>query len=207
MVFHVEQITTGPIETNTYILSQENGKCIIFDPSSGCEDVLEYIKSNKLTPEAICITHAHFDHCMGIPEIEKKYPGITIWIHPYDKPMLMDSDFNGSYMIGRKFSYNGQLHELHEGKITIGSFIFTVLHIPGHSPGGVAFIIDNFCFSGDSLFAGSVGRTDFPGCDGPALFKNIKDKLFALPDNTIVYSGHGGRTTIGREKRSNPFFR
>lgn len=207
MELTVKRFVTGPIETNTYVLSQDDGLCIIFDPSSGCCKMLDYIKNNSLSPEAICLTHCHFDHFMGIEEVIKEYPGIAVWAYPDEKPMLLNPEYNGSHMMGIMVTYKGPLKELHEGDIQIGSFRFTVLHVPGHSPGGCAFVIEKHCFSGDTLFAGSVGRFDFPGCDGALLFKNIKEKLFTLPDETIVHSGHGGRTTVGREKRYNPFFK
>lgn len=206
MELSVKKFITGPIETNTFVLFNSDKACIIFDPSAGCDEVLEYIDEEKLALEAVCLTHAHFDHFMGLEEIVKKYVGIDIWIHPDEKKMLLDPEFNGSYMIGAELMFDGPVKDCVEGKMQIGSFEFDIYHIPGHSPGGLAYVIDEHCLSGDSLFAGSVGRTDFPGCDGPALFKNIREKLFTLPDETIVYSGHGGRTTIGREKKSNPFF-
>lgn len=207
MELTVKRFITGPIETNTYVLSQENGTCILFDPSGGCRGVLDYIKEKELSPEAICLTHCHFDHFMGIEEVLSEYPGIEVWAHPNEKPLLLNPEYNGSYMMGMGLSYKGPLKELYEGNIQIGSFKFTVLYVPGHSPGGCAFVIDKHCFSGDTLFAGSVGRFDFPGCDGSLLFKNIKEKLFTLPDETVVHSGHGGRTTIIHEKRHNPFLR
>ena len=207
MELTVKRFVTGPIETNTYVLSQDSGACILFDPSSGCEGVLDYIKKNELSPEAICLTHCHFDHFMGMEEVLSEYPGIDVWAHPNEKPLLINPEYNGSYMMGVGLSYKGPAKELYEGTIPIGSFTFKVLLTPGHSPGGCTFVIDKHCFSGDTLFAGSVGRFDFPGCDGALLFRNIKEKLFTLPDETIVHSGHGGRTTIGREKQYNPFFR
>lgn len=206
MELTVKRFVTGPIETNTYVLSNDSGACIIIDPSSGCGKVLGYIKDNSLSPEAICLTHCHFDHFMGIKEVVRYYLDIEVWAHPDEKPMLENPEYNGSYMLGAMLTYKGPLKELHEGEVQVGSFTLTVLSVPGHSPGGCAFVIDKHCFSGDTLFAGSIGRFDFPGCDGTLLLKNIKEKLFTLPDETIVHSGHGGRTTIGREKRYNPFF-
>ena len=131
--------------------------------------------------------------------------GFIGWIVVLATGLLLNPEYNGSYMMGMGLSYKGPLKELYEGNIKIGSFKFTVLYVPGHSPGGCAFVIDKHCFSGDTLFAGSVGRFDFPGCDGSLLFKNIKEKLLTLPDETVVHSGHGGRTTIIHEKRHNPF--
>ena len=203
----VKRFVTGPIETNTYVLSKQSSASVIIDPSSGCNDLLDYIDMLQLHIEAICLTHCHFDHFMGIEEITPLYPDAALWVHPYERPFLISTELNGSYLMGMNVSYRGPIKELYEGVITIGSFEFKVLHVPGHSPGSCAFIIGRHCFSGDTLFAGSIGRFDFPGCDGSVLLANIRDKLFALPDDTIVHSGHGGRTSIKREKRYNPFFK
>ncbi len=205
MKYTVKKFITGPIETNTWVLSQDNNACLIIDPSGCSSEVTEYIDNKKMHVEAVCLTHGHFDHFLGLKEILSTYQGIDVWIHPEDIPLLKDPDYNGAFMIGMNLSYNGPLKEFSEGRMQIGSFKMTILHIPGHSPGGSALIIGNYCFSGDSLFAGSIGRFDFPGCDGPTLIRNIKEKLLILPDDTIVCPGHGGRTTIGREKKSNPF--
>ena len=207
MELTVKRFVTGPIETNTYVLSKESGASVIIDPSSGCNDLLDYIDKNRLFVEAICLTHCHFDHFMGIEEIISPYPDAAVWVHPYEKPFLKSAELNGSYLMGMNVSYTGPIKELYEGVIAIGSFEFKVLHVPGHSPGSCAFIIGRNCFSGDTLFADSIGRFDFPGCDGSALIKNIREKLFVLPDDTIVLSGHGGRTSIKREKRYNPFLK
>ncbi len=205
MKYTVKRFITGPIETNTWVLSQDSGACIIIDPSGRGSEVNGYIDDNALKVEAVCLTHGHFDHFLGLKEIQSTYPGIDVWIHPEDIPLLKEPDYNGAFMIGMKLSYTGPLKEYSEGRIQIGSFEMTLLHVPGHSPGGSALSIGNYCFSGDSLFAGSIGRSDFPGCDGGALIKNIKEKLLVLPDETIVCPGHGGRTTIGRERKSNPY--
>jgi hydroxyacylglutathione hydrolase len=207
MTITITKFVTGPIETNTYLVSQENHGCLIVDPSRGCSDVLAYVKEKGLIPEAIVLTHGHFDHILGVGEVRAAYPAISIWIHPDEKALAQDAQRNGAVLIGSDFSFTASTRDLVEGPLSIGSFTCTVLHIPGHTPGGCALVFEGSCLSGDSLFAGSVGRTDFPGCDGEALITNIKEKLLRLPDDTIVYPGHGGRTTIGREKRLNPFLR
>lgn len=205
MEIDIKRYITGPIETNTYLVLK-NSSCMVVDPSSDCDDVCEFIDDNRLTVNAVLLTHGHFDHILGVEEILKRYSGINVWIHGNEKIFLEKAEYNGSMMIGIQYSYKGPIKELHEGIMNIGQFEFSVLHVPGHSPGGCAFIFGKSCLCGDSLFAGSIGRTDLPGGNGELLLKNIREKLFFLPDETVVYPGHGGRTTIGREKRLNPFF-
>jgi hydroxyacylglutathione hydrolase len=207
MTIVITKFVTGPIDTNTYVVSNELSACLIVDPSRGCSEVLTYIKDKGLIPEAIVLTHGHFDHILGIAEIHEAYPAIDVWMHPDDKYLVASAERNGATLIGSDFFLKVPTRDLIEGPSRIGNFDCAVEHIPGHTPGGCAFVFEGACLSGDSLFAGSIGRTDFPGCDGEALIKNIKEKLFRLPDETVVYPGHGGRTTIGREKRLNPFLR
>jgi hydroxyacylglutathione hydrolase len=209
MIFTISKFVTGPIETNTYVVSQKQEPVLVIDPSSNCGELLGHLKSKKLGVEAILLTHGHFDHLLGIPEIQAYAPDALVWVHPDEKNLIASPEYNGSFMIGMNFSYKGKTSDLKEGKVTIGAFTFEVLAMAGHSPGGVAFVFrdgsETACISGDSLFPGSIGRYDFPGSDGRVLLKNIKEKLLALPDDTVVYPGHMGRTTIGRERRMNPF--
>ncbi|MDD5673328.1 MAG: MBL fold metallo-hydrolase [Chitinivibrionales bacterium] len=205
MKYKVERFVTGPIETNTYVIYNIHQACLIIDPSSGCSEVLDYCKKHSLAVEAIVLTHAHFDHIMGIPEIVGEFPEVVVYVHRDDRLFLQDTQKNGAIMLGTTFSYRGALRELTEGDQTIGSFTMKIVHLPGHTPGGCALVFDDVCISGDVLFASSIGRSDFPGGDELALIEGIRTKLLKLPDNTIVYPGHGNRTTIGREKQSNPF--
>jgi hydroxyacylglutathione hydrolase len=202
----IERFVTGPIETNTYVVSKDGVlSCLVIDPSSGCARVLAYVERRGLRVEAVCLTHGQFDHVLGVEEITAAYPEAAVRVHPDEKPLLGDPLYNGAVMLGMDFRFAGPVEPLVEGPMIIGAFDFTVLHIPGHSPGGCALLFDNNCISGDAIFAGSIGRTDFPGCDGRLLVKNIRERLLTLPDDTVIWPGHGGRTTIGREKRLNPF--
>jgi|WetSurMetagenome_2_1015567.scaffolds.fasta_scaffold00048_40 hydroxyacylglutathione hydrolase len=209
MSLTISKFVTGPLETNTYVVSLENRPVLVIDPSSNCGKVIAAIKERKATVEAVLLTHGHFDHLLGLSEIKSFAPGAEVWIHQSEKPLLANAEFNGSFLIGEAVTFKGNTRDLEEGAFSVGPYSLEVLFIPGHSPGGVAFVFrdgkETHCISGDSLFPGSIGRYDFPGSDGGLLLKNIKEKLLALPDDTVVYPGHGGRTTIGRERRTNPF--
>ena len=201
----IKTFVLGPLENNTYVVSNEDKKCLIIDPAGACGEVLSYIAASHLKLESIVLTHAHFDHIMGIPEVLAQFPGTPVYIHPEEKILLSRPDYNGSVMFGRSFTFTDKTVDCGEDLTKIGSLAVTVLHVPGHSPGSVALVMDGVCFSGDVLFARSIGRSDFPGGDGDLLIKSIKTKLLVLPDETVVYAGHGGRTTIGSEKKHNPF--
>ena len=201
----ITKFITGPIETNTYLVSNDKGKCVVVDPSSGCGELLRKITKEMLDVEAIVLTHAHFDHIAGIPELIDAFGELPVYVHPLEAAFLSDAQLNLSSGFGQNFTFPGKTVALNEGKQQVGSFGFDVMHVPGHTPGGCALYIPGNCLSGDTLFAGSIGRSDFPGGDGDQLVASINSKLLPLPDSTVVWPGHGNRTTIGREKKSNPF--
>ncbi len=202
-----KKIITGQLEVNTYVIPRSSGDCLIIDPSDHCREVVEYAQKEKLRPISVLLTHGHFDHIMGIPEILAEYKDAKIFIHDNDKDMLTDSKRNGSILMGSDFSVDGGINSLSEGVTRIGEFEFTVLHVPGHTQGGCAFVFNGVCFCGDTIFAGSVGRTDLPGGDFGQLTSSIREKILTLPPQTVLCPGHGGRTSVEREARSNPFLR
>jgi hydroxyacylglutathione hydrolase len=204
-MINIIRFITGPIETNTYLVSNAQGKCLVVDPAGGCGQVIDKINNDKITAEAIVLTHSHFDHITGIPEILEAFGNLPVYIHPLEAKFPASAELNGSLWFGEHFVFSGDTKPLGEGKQAIGSFVVDVQHVPGHTPGGCALVMENNCLSGDALFAGGIGRSDLPGGDGDLLIRSIRNKLFALPDSTVVWPGHGGRTTIGREKRNNPF--
>ncbi len=205
MSISYEKFITGPLDVNTYLVRNQEYDCLIIDPSSGLDEVIAYIQNQKLKVHAILLTHGHFDHIMGIPEVLALYPDTAIYIHPEDVESLRNPVLNGSILIGQEFSYTGPTLDLLEGEMKAGVFTFEVLHVPGHTRGGCAVVFENVCFAGDSIFAGSIGRTDLPGGNTAQLLSNIREKLFSLSDQVVLCPGHGGRTTVGRERRLNPF--
>lgn len=205
MTISIKKFVTGPIETNTYVVINQEKACLVVDPSQGCDEVLTFIQKQGLHLESIVLTHGHFDHILGIAELHDAFPMMAVWMHPAEKELITHAQHNGAFLIGSDYVYGGATHDLTEGKMRIGSFDCIVFHVPGHTPGGCVLVFEDNCLSGDSLFAGSIGRTDFAGSDHEALLKNVREKILTLPDATVVYPGHGGRTTIGREKRLNPF--
>ncbi len=206
MSITVERFITGPIETNTYLVI-DSRECVIIDPSAGVEVMISRIRDRHLEPQAIVITHGHFDHIIGIPEVIEAFPLLPVYIHPDERIMLTDPRHNLSFGVGEEFRYDGLIRDLEEGAVSFGAIKGTVFMIPGHSPAGCAILIENFLFCGDILFPGGVGRTDFPGGDGKKLIDGIIAKLMPLDDAVTVCPGHMGRTTIGRERRLNPYLK
>lgn len=196
---------------NSYILSDESGECIFVDPGfyfdEERDEVRAYITENKLTPVKIANTHCHFDHVMGVEFLRKEY-GIPFYAHKEDA-FLVDRANAQAQMFGMEMEPVQPIdHFFDEGeKVSFGQSELEILHVPGHAPGHVVFYskADNFVVVGDVLFYGSIGRTDLPGGDYDTLISGIKNKLFQLPDDTKVYSGHGPETTLGFEKNTNPF--
>jgi glyoxylase-like metal-dependent hydrolase (beta-lactamase superfamily II) len=197
-------LTVGPIMANCYIVGCERTKlCAVIDPGGDEQDILMALAKLNLTVKYILNTHGHFDHVGGNKGL-KDATGAEILIHPQDAPMLGGRS-PMAFGMGIQSSPPPD-RTLQDGDtITFGDITLTVIHTPGHTPGGVSFYTDGAVFVGDTLFAGSVGRTDFPGGSFDTLAKSIQKKLFVLGDDVKVYPGHMGPTTIGEEKKYNPF--
>ncbi len=202
----IQAMPVGPLQANCYIVGcKQTRKAAVIDPGGDTDRILMALAKEKLTVSAIINTHGHFDHVGGNKPL-KDATGADLMIHPLDAPML-DHLASSAAAWGLRAENSPKPDRLlEEGDIIeCGTIQFKVLHTPGHTPGGISLHADNALFVGDTLFAGSIGRTDFPGGDYDTLIRNIQTKLFALPDDTRVYTGHMEPTTIGREKKYNPF--
>jgi len=208
----IKSFEFSPIQENTYILYNEFNDCAIIDP--GCyydnekDELLHYIKQMDLKPKMLLNTHCHLDHVFGNKFISEKF-GLTLHIHENEKPVLDFAPASG-LMYNLPFdNYTGEFIFLTDNEmIKLGEDELKVILTPGHSPGSLSFYCerDKFVISGDALFLRSIGRTDLPLGDHDTLIKSIRERLFSLPGETKVYSGHGPETTIGNEKAENPFF-
>ena len=210
-MLQVKFFSFSPVQENTYVLFNQSGNAIIIDP--GCyfsaeqEMLKEFLKSKNLSPVQLINTHCHLDHVFGLKWVNEEF-GLELYIHPNEEIMLQFAPESGKKW-GLPFeNYNGPLHFLHEGDIIkLDEDELKVIEAPGHSPGSICFYCEaqKFIIGGDVLFRESIGRTDLPGGNHELLIKNIKEKLLILPDETVVYPGHGMPTTIGHEKENNPF--
>jgi len=203
-----EQIPLGPLQTNCYLLVNSNQSCLIVDPGEEGKKLIAHIQKRKLKPQAIVLTHAHFDHIGAIDDVRNHYQ-IPVYVHEKEANWLIDPALNGSqfFMMGPIKMKPAEQFFKGEGPLTVGDFRFEVYETPGHSPGSVSLYFKEagFVVAGDALFQGSIGRTDLPGGNHEQLIKSIHDKLLVLPEETQVLSGHGGITTVGEEMDTNPF--
>lgn len=205
MIF--ERLVVGQFQTNCYILAkkQNSSQAIIIDPGDEPEKILLLLKRLNLSPEVIINTHGHIDHLAY-----DDYFAVPVYIHRLDAKCLTNPELNLSTFLGRAKKISVKTKLLEDGDIlNIAGFQIEVLHTPGHTPGGISLFLKEqnkyILFSGDTLFWHSIGRTDFPNANERELVSSIKNKLLVLPDETVVYPGHGPTTTIAEEKRKNPF--
>ena len=200
----------GVYETNCYILrkSKTAKDCLVVDAGLEPGRLIDFSRQNKLNPAAIVLTHGHIDHIAGVVALRTEFSAIKVYIHKLDADMLTGAYGNLSALTGTAFSTEpADLFIEDKSVIEEAGIKLEVLHTPGHTPGGICLYSkdEGVVFTDDALFADSVGRTDFPDGSMTQLVKSIREKLFTLLDDTIVYPGHGPMTTIAREKAQNPF--
>ena len=200
------QLEVGSLGTNCYIAYCENTKkAVIIDPGGDAAKILAAVTREGLLVEAVINTHGHADHVLANVKVQEA-TGAPLWIHSADAYMLGSGSRNLSAFLGGATSCGKADRLLADGEVLpIGDFTLTVLHTPGHTPGGISLLFDKTVFVGDTLFAESIGRTDFPGGSYSQLIHSIQTKLMALDDEVKAYPGHGPATTIGWERRQNPF--
>lgn len=206
----IHTIESMPFAENTYVVWQPGrDDALVIDPGLEPDAILDFLGEQGLRPAAILNTHGHADHIGGNAALKTAFPHAPLLIGVNDAPLLTDADANLSAPFGMPIVSPPADGLLREGDVVEHAGIrLEVLDVPGHSPGHIVFVCRDrpvLVFGGDVLFRGSIGRSDFPGCDGPLLLAGIRGKLFPLPPDTVVYPGHGPVTTIGQEKRFNPF--
>jgi len=206
----LKKLVVGALETNCYLIGcEKTKKAAVIDPG-GEEEVdliLNLLQENNFDLKYIINTHGHIDHIAGNRKLKGKTMA-SLLIHKLDADMLVDTNKNFSIFMGKEICSPPADIFLKEGdEIILGSLKLTVFHTPGHTPGGISLILDNVIFTGDTLFAGGIGRTDLPGGSYQDLQRSIKEKLLILGNGKIIYPGHGPDSTIGEERRTNPYLK
>lgn len=209
----INHYVVGMVQTNCYIvINDETKECFIIDPGASGKQIAEKLRQDNLTPVAVLLTHGHFDHTASAKTLAKEFD-IKIYAHEAEADTLRDPQKNVSWMIQLKESYDADVFLKDEETLTLAGFEIKVLHTPGHTEGGCCYYIaeENVVFTGDTLFAQSVGRTDFPGGSMSQLVRSIQEKLLALTEagnletDVMVYPGHNDPTTIETERMENPY--
>lgn len=203
----VERFLTGILSTNCYVAWNEQTKeAVIVDPAAYSKKLAEFLREEGLKPQAVLLTHGHFDHIMGLDALLEEYP-VPVYVHEAEKGLIADPKTNLSLTYTNGYVFEDATYVTDGQKIAAAGVTFEVLFTPGHTSGGCCYYAEteNMLFSGDTLFRCSVGRSDLPTGDETKLIRSIKEKLLVLPENTVVYPGHMAATTIQTEKTANPF--
>ncbi|PIY44012.1 MAG: hypothetical protein COZ06_21480 [Armatimonadetes bacterium CG_4_10_14_3_um_filter_66_18] len=209
LALNIDTHVLGPLENNVYVVSEPaSGALAVVDPALGGEALLEELLPQAERVAAILLTHAHFDHVGGLAEFRRRLRA-PVLMHEAELELLQNASEHGFWLGVEGIDQPSDPDRFATGgeRITVGEDSLLVLETPGHSPGGLSFYSESsgFVITGDALFFESVGRTDLPGASPQRLLKSIREKLFTLPENTVVYPGHGPTTTIGHEKTANPY--
>lgn len=203
----LKKLQAGVYAANCYILHTEDGDGIVVDPAGDVDDIMTYITDKGIRVDSIILTHGHGDHIGGVVELKNKLK-IPVMVHSADEDMVNNGNLNLSTSMPMGDVSFEPDRLLEDGDIiNVGNREIKIIHTPGHTRGGICLLMDNILITGDTLFQGSIGRTDLYGGDFDILMKSIMTKLMVLPNETRIYPGHGGDSTIGYEKMSNPFIR
>ena len=207
MTIEIKPFALGDYQTNCFIVTEDD-ECWVIDCGYEPDILIEYLKTNELKPNALLLTHCHSDHIAGIDQLLSLTGTIPVYAHALEQEWNMDPMLNLSGLAGRPTTATAPTKVLEDGQtLTLGNSTWRVVHTPGHSPGSVCFIHDesNQAIVGDTLFAGSIGRHDFPTSNVDDLRNSIQKTIMSLPEDMMVYPGHGPSTTIGHERQTNPF--
>ena len=203
----VEKFVTGINSTNCYLaINEETKQAVVIDPAACPSYLMSHIKSEGLKVEAILLTHGHFDHIMGIDGFLSEFD-VPVYVHEDDADAMEDPVLNQSSTYTSGYTFGKARYLRDRQTLELAGYTFQVIHTPGHTKGGCCYYVasEDVLFSGDTLFQNSVGRTDFVNSSTSDLVHSVREKLFLLPDDTIVYPGHMGETKIGHEKKYNPY--
>jgi hydroxyacylglutathione hydrolase len=203
-LFEIHTFTVGFLETNCYLIMDPSKNALCIDPGDDSGQIIRYCRENQIEIRKILLTHGHYDHIGGANALIGHF-GISAWIHPADYEMATDPDQNFSSVLLLPFRIEKSLEVFKEDSVLFGPDVIRIFHTPGHTPGSVCFYWDGHLISGDTLFRNSIGRSDFPGSDPDALIHSIQQKLMILDDEVRVFPGHGMMTSIGHERKRNPF--
>ena len=203
----VTVMEVGPLAENAYIVAHPgSAKAAVIDPGEEGEEILRRLSADGLALDKILLTHGHFDHVGGV-RVLKERTGASVYVHPDEVDRMLAAPRQGAiFGLGVPKPPAPDVLVRDGDIVALSDQTFRVLHTPGHTPGHVAFVSGGLAFVGDLIFAGSIGRTDLPGGSHDALLRSVREKIFTLPDDTILLPGHGPATTVGEERRSNPFF-
>lgn len=203
----IGRMIVGPVQTNCYFLqNMDNNEAVVIDPADEGEKIYEALTKKGCTLKAILLTHGHFDHVMGVDAL-RKASGAKVYLGEAEEALISNVDLNVSAMFGMPYTTKADIFVKDGEELELAGMKIKAIHTPGHTAGGMSYYLEEegILICGDTLFAESVGRTDFPTSSGAELGRSIREKLFQLPDDVYVYPGHGPATTIGHEKEHNPF--
>jgi hydroxyacylglutathione hydrolase len=203
----VRAMEVGPLLENAYIVAHvASAKAVVIDPGEDGEEILRRLSEGGFALDKILLTHGHFDH-VGAVSVLKERTGAKVYAHPDEVDRMLRAPVQGAmFGIGVRQPPAPDVLIREGDAVPLADREFRVLHTPGHTPGHVAFVAGEIAFVGDLIFAGSIGRTDLPGGSLDQLLRSVREKIFTLPDETVLFPGHGPATTVGEEKRTNPFF-